>query len=55
MRALDAVDDPVDLTNGVRPGQSKFLGSSWPSAELRLFQQVAFGGQDNSDSVDRMA
>lgn len=54
MRALDGSAGPMeDLSNGVRPGRSELLGPSWPSAEIRLFQQMAFGGQDHSGSFGR--
>ncbi|CAA6661231.1 unnamed protein product [Spirodela intermedia] len=54
VRALDGSADPMeDLSNGVRPGQSELFGPSWPSAEIRLFQQMAFGGQDHSGSFGR--
>ncbi|WOL02910.1 proline-rich receptor-like protein kinase PERK8 [Canna indica] len=41
VRVLDALAD-VDLNNGVRPGQSEMFNVA-DSAELRLFQRMAFG------------
>ncbi|KAJ8622948.1 hypothetical protein MRB53_031477 [Persea americana] len=48
VRALDCIDDSADLTNGMRPGQSELFNSAQQSAEIRLFQRLAFGNQDYS-------
>lgn len=48
VRALDAIGHSSDLTNGVRPGQSEVFNSAEQSAEIRLFQRMAFGTQDYS-------
>ncbi|KAJ7954022.1 Receptor-like kinase [Quillaja saponaria] len=34
-----------DLTNGMRPGESEVFNSAQQSAEIRLFQRMAFGDQ----------
>ncbi|GJN37708.1 hypothetical protein PR202_gb26689 [Eleusine coracana subsp. coracana] len=44
VRALDSLAD-VDLTNGVQPGQSELFNVA-NTAEIRLFQRMAFGSQD---------
>ncbi|GJN06053.1 hypothetical protein PR202_ga23738 [Eleusine coracana subsp. coracana] len=44
VRALDSLAD-VDLTNGVQPGQSELFNVA-STAEIRLFQRMAFGSQD---------
>ncbi|KAL4376210.1 hypothetical protein GQ457_02G006300 [Hibiscus cannabinus] len=50
VRALDSLDESSDITNGVRPGQSGVFDSAQQSAEIRLFQRLAFGSQDYSSS-----
>ncbi|GMI69005.1 hypothetical protein HRI_000569800 [Hibiscus trionum] len=51
VRALDSLDDESsDITNGMRPGQSAVFDSAQQSAEIRLFQRLAFGSQDYSSS-----
>ncbi|KAK8606663.1 hypothetical protein V6N13_052430 [Hibiscus sabdariffa] len=50
VRALDSLDDSSDITNGMRPGQSGVFDSAQQSAEIRLFQKLAFGSQDYSSS-----
>ncbi|CAK9143852.1 unnamed protein product [Ilex paraguariensis] len=50
VRALDSIDEFSDLTNGMRPGQSEIFDSRQQSAQIRLFQRMAFGSQEyNSD------
>ncbi|XP_020163180.1 proline-rich receptor-like protein kinase PERK3 [Aegilops tauschii subsp. strangulata] len=44
VRALDSLTD-VDLTNGVQPGMSEMFNAP-NTAEIRLFQRMAFGSQD---------
>ncbi|KAE8780019.1 proline-rich receptor-like protein kinase PERK9 [Hordeum vulgare] len=44
VRALDSLAD-VDLTNGVQPGMSEMFNAP-STAEIRLFQRMAFGSQD---------
>jgi len=44
VRVLDSLAD-VDLTNGVQPGKSEMFNVA-NTAEIRLFQQMAFGSQD---------
>lgn len=41
---LDSLSD-VDLTNGIQPGKSELFNIA-NSAEIRLFQKMAFGSQD---------
>ncbi|KAK8674174.1 hypothetical protein V6N13_112470 [Hibiscus sabdariffa] len=50
VRALDSLDESSDITNGMRPGQSGVFDSAQQSAEIRLFQRLAFGSQDYSSS-----
>ncbi|KAL6627564.1 hypothetical protein ACP70R_031290 [Stipagrostis hirtigluma subsp. patula] len=44
VRALDSLAD-VDLTNGVQPGKSELFNVA-NTAEIRMFQRMAFGSQD---------
>ncbi|KAK1410231.1 hypothetical protein QVD17_36766 [Tagetes erecta] len=49
VRALDSiVDFTTDLSNGMKPGQSAIFDSREHSAQIRLFQRMAFGSQDFS-------
>ena len=48
MRALDSLDEMSDLSNGVKPGQSEVFDSAEHSAQIRMFQRMAFGSQDYS-------
>nr|GMC97175.1 proline-rich receptor-like protein kinase PERK8 [Ipomoea batatas] len=48
VRALDSMDDLTDLSNGMKPGQSEVFNSREHSAQIRLFQRMAFGSQDLS-------
>ncbi|GER43835.1 protein kinase superfamily protein [Striga asiatica] len=47
VRAFDSMAAP-DLTNGMRVGESEIFNSAQQSAEIRLFQRMAFGSQDYS-------
>ncbi|GFQ04628.1 proline-rich receptor-like protein kinase perk8, partial [Phtheirospermum japonicum] len=52
-RALDSMDELADLNNGVKPGQSGIFNSREHSAQIRMFQRMAFGSQDySSGSLD---
>ncbi|KAL1810468.1 hypothetical protein ACET3Z_027458 [Daucus carota] len=51
VRALDSMLEFSDLTNGVKPGQSEIFDSRQQSAEIRLFQRMAFGSQDYSSEI----
>ncbi|GFZ18971.1 protein kinase superfamily protein [Actinidia rufa] len=54
VRALDSMGELSDLTNGMRPGQSEIFDSRQQSAQIRMFQRMAFGSQDySSDYFDR--
>ncbi|KAF8657055.1 hypothetical protein HU200_060392 [Digitaria exilis] len=44
VRVLDSLAD-VDLTNGIQPGKSEMFNVA-NTAEIRLFQRMAFGSQD---------
>ncbi|XP_051222437.1 proline-rich receptor-like protein kinase PERK8 [Lolium perenne] len=44
VRALDSLAD-IDLNNGVQPGKSEMFNAP-NTAEIRLFQRMAFGSQD---------
>ncbi|KAI3808606.1 hypothetical protein L1987_24561 [Smallanthus sonchifolius] len=49
VRALDSiVEFTTDLSNGMRPGQSEIFDSRDQSAQIRLFQRMAFGSKDYS-------
>ncbi|WCJ25423.1 Protein kinase superfamily protein [Euphorbia peplus] len=48
VRALDSLDESSDLSNGMRPGQSEIFNSREQSAQIRMFQRMAFGSQDYS-------
>lgn len=49
VRALDSiVEFTTDLSNGMKPGQSEIYDSREQSAQIRLFQRMAFGSQDYS-------
>ncbi len=47
VRAFDGLATS-DLTNGMRLGESEAFDSAQQSAEIRLFQRMAFGSQDYS-------
>ncbi|ONK68335.1 uncharacterized protein A4U43_C05F10350 [Asparagus officinalis] len=51
VRALDLAD--IDLSNGMRPGQSELFSAQ--SAEIRLFQRMAFGSQDYSSDFSNFS
>ncbi|KAJ6707605.1 PROLINE-RICH RECEPTOR-LIKE PROTEIN KINASE PERK8 [Salix viminalis] len=54
VRALDSLDESSDLSNGMRPGQSEIFDSRQHSAQIRMFQRMAFGNQDyNSEFFER--
>ncbi|KAG2307481.1 hypothetical protein Bca4012_083501 [Brassica carinata] len=54
VRALDTLEEASDITNGMRPGQSQVYDSRQQSAQIRMFQRMAFGSQDySSDMFDR--
>ncbi|XP_077253698.1 proline-rich receptor-like protein kinase PERK8 [Tasmannia lanceolata] len=53
VRALSGIADSMDLNNGIRPGQSELFNSAQQSAEIRLFQRMAFGSQDYSTDFSR--
>ncbi|RVX06401.1 Proline-rich receptor-like protein kinase PERK8 [Vitis vinifera] len=48
VRALDSMDELSDLTNGMKPGQSEVFDSAQHSAQIRMFQRMAFGSQEYS-------
>ncbi|XP_044478979.1 proline-rich receptor-like protein kinase PERK8 [Mangifera indica] len=48
VRALDSLDESSDLSNGMKPGQSEIYNSAQHSAQIRMFQRLAFGSQDYS-------
>ncbi|XP_030552483.1 proline-rich receptor-like protein kinase PERK9 isoform X2 [Rhodamnia argentea] len=47
VRAFDSLA-AADLTNGMRLGESEVFNSAQQSAEIRLFQRMAFGSQNYS-------
>ncbi|KAJ9147406.1 hypothetical protein P3X46_029571 [Hevea brasiliensis] len=53
VRALDSLDELSDLSNGMKPGQSEIFDSRQHSAQIRMFQRLAFGSQNySSDFFD---
>ncbi|XP_047334235.1 proline-rich receptor-like protein kinase PERK8 [Impatiens glandulifera] len=49
VRALDGMGDAAeDLNNGIKLGQSGVFDSREQSAQIRMFQRMAFGSQDYS-------
>lgn len=51
VRALDSMNELSDLSNGMKPGQSGIFDSREQSAQIRLFQRMAFGSQEfNSEN-----
>lgn len=50
VRALDTIGELSDITNGMKPGQSEIFNSREQSAQIRMFQRMAFGSQDISSS-----
>ncbi|KAJ9173097.1 hypothetical protein P3X46_016267 [Hevea brasiliensis] len=53
VRALGSLDELSDLSNGMKPGQSEIFDSRQHSAQIRMFQKLAFGSQDySSDFFD---
>ncbi|XP_011046777.1 PREDICTED: proline-rich receptor-like protein kinase PERK8 [Populus euphratica] len=54
VRALDLLDESSDLSNGMKPGQSEIFDSRQHSAQIRMFQRLAFGSQEySSEFFDR--
>jgi hypothetical protein len=51
VRALETVDEFSDLTNGMKPGQSEVFDPSQQSAQIRMFQRMAFGSQEYSSEM----
>ncbi|PQQ17118.1 proline-rich receptor-like protein kinase PERK8 [Prunus yedoensis var. nudiflora] len=45
VRAFDSLDELSDLSNGMKPGQSEIFDSAQQSAQIRMFQRMAFGSQ----------
>ncbi|XP_042021051.1 proline-rich receptor-like protein kinase PERK8 [Salvia splendens] len=48
VRALDSMEELADLNNGMKPGQSGIFNSREQSAQIKMFQRMAFGSQDYS-------
>lgn len=53
VRALDSITDFLDLNNGAMPGESVLFDSAEQSAEIRLFQRMAFGNQEYSSDFSQ--
>ncbi|KDP24363.1 hypothetical protein JCGZ_25659 [Jatropha curcas] len=51
VRALDLLDESSDLSNGMKPGQSEIYNSREHSAQIRMFQRLAFGSQNYSSDI----
>lgn len=51
VRALESLDELSDLSNGMKPGQSEVFDPSQQSAQIRMFQRMAFGSQDYSSEM----
>ncbi|XP_071937672.1 proline-rich receptor-like protein kinase PERK8 isoform X1 [Coffea arabica] len=50
VRALDSISEISDITNGMKPGQSQIYDAREHSAQIRMFQRMAFGSQEYSSS-----
>ncbi|GAA0186824.1 hypothetical protein LIER_34112 [Lithospermum erythrorhizon] len=48
VRALESVEELSDLTNGLKPGESQIFDSRQQSAQIKMFQKMAFGSQEYS-------
>lgn len=48
VRALDTMNELSDLSNGMKPGQSGIYDSREQSAQIKMFQRMAFGSQEFS-------
>ncbi|CAA2999093.1 proline-rich receptor kinase PERK8 [Olea europaea subsp. europaea] len=48
VRALETMEELRDLNNGMIPGQSEIFTSREQSAQIRMFQRMAFGSQEYS-------
>ncbi|XP_051118958.1 proline-rich receptor-like protein kinase PERK8 [Andrographis paniculata] len=46
VRALDSMDELANLNNGIKPGESGVFSSREQSAQIRMFQRMAFGSED---------
>ncbi|XP_051140587.1 proline-rich receptor-like protein kinase PERK8 [Andrographis paniculata] len=51
VRALDSMEEMADLNNGTRPGQSGVFSSREHSAQIRMFQRMAFGSHDYGSDI----
>ncbi|KAI4328263.1 hypothetical protein L6164_020631 [Bauhinia variegata] len=49
LRALDSGDEPLDLSNGVKYGQSTVYDSGQYNEDIMRFRGVNFGSSGNSD------
>ncbi|KAG9159164.1 hypothetical protein Leryth_024924, partial [Lithospermum erythrorhizon] len=51
VRALDSISAMSDdLTNGMKPGDSQIVDSREQSAQIRMFQRMAFGNPEHDSS-----
>lgn len=48
VRAFDSMAEYEDLTNGMKLGDSRICNTREQSAQIRMFQRMAFGSQDYS-------
>lgn len=46
VRALDSISEMSDLSNGMKPGDSQIIDSREQSAQIRMFQRMAFGSEE---------
>lgn len=53
VRALDSIVEESDLSNGMNVGQSQVYDSAEQSAQIRMFQKLAFGSQIFSSEYSR--
>ncbi|KAK4488319.1 hypothetical protein RD792_004075 [Penstemon davidsonii] len=51
-RALDSMEELADLNNGVKPGQSGIFTSREHSAQIKMFQRMAFGNENGNGNED---
>ncbi|KAL9226569.1 hypothetical protein vseg_002366 [Gypsophila vaccaria] len=51
VRAMDTMSELSDLSNGMKPGESGIYNSREQSAQIRMFQRMAFGSQEFSSEA----
>ncbi|XP_074308270.1 proline-rich receptor-like protein kinase PERK8 [Silene latifolia] len=51
VRAMDTMSELSDLSNGMTPGQSGIFNTREQSAQIKMFQRMAFGSQEFSSEA----